>query len=128
MGRGTGDRTVARQTRDRAPANGEDIQPDADADSHVVTLDELRLRREEILKLAAARGASNVRVFGSVARGEAKPSSDLDLLVEFEKGRSLLDLAGLERELEELLGCKVDIGTQVREVIRDRVERDLVLL
>lgn len=93
-----------------------------------MTLDELRARRSEILRLAAARGASNVRVFGSVARGEAGPTSDVDLLIEFEKGRSLIDLTGLERELEELLGCKVDIGTQVRAVIRDRVERDVVPL
>jgi uncharacterized protein len=73
-------------------------------------------------------GASNVRLFGSVARGEASASSDVDLLVEFETGRSLVDLTGLMRELEDKLGCKVDIGTQVRDVIRDRVERDAVPL
>jgi predicted nucleotidyltransferase len=95
---------------------------------HGVTLEELRARRDEILRLAASRGASNVRVFGSVARGEAGANSDVDLLVEFEPGRSLVDLTGLELELEELLGCKVDVGTQVHEVIRDRVARDAVPL
>jgi predicted nucleotidyltransferase len=101
---------------------------EAAADRPILTLDELRARRRDILRLAAARGASNIRVFGSVARGEATPVSDLDLLVEFEKGRSLLDLTRLERELEELLGCRVDIGTEVRPIIRDRVERDAVPL
>ncbi len=101
---------------------------EAEVRTRAVTLEELRARRDEILRLAAARGASNIRIFGSVARGEAGPNSDLDLLAEFQEGRSLLDLTGLERELEELLDCKVDLTTGVREVIRDRVERDAVPL
>ena len=68
-----------------------------------------RTRREEILSLASKYGAYNVRVFGSVARGEAGPESDLDLLVAFESGRSLLDLVGFEQDLAELLGQKVDV-------------------
>jgi predicted nucleotidyltransferase len=74
--------------------------------------DLLRERREEILRIAAKYGARNVRVFGSVARGEASYESDVDLLVEFESGRTLLDQAGLVVELEELLGRKVDVVTE----------------
>jgi predicted nucleotidyltransferase len=65
------------------------------------------------LRIAAKHGARNVRVFGSAARGEAKPGSDLDFLVELEPGRSLLDQAALVLDLEELLGCKVDVVTEV---------------
>lgn len=68
--------------------------------------------REEILRLAASRGARNVRVFGSVARGEAKENSDIDLLVDVEAGRSLLDIVGLWLDLEILLGRKVDLLTE----------------
>lgn len=69
-------------------------------------------RREEILRIASAHGARNVRVFGSVARGEAGERSDIDFLVEFEPGQSLLDHSGLVNDLEELLGCKVDVVTE----------------
>jgi uncharacterized protein len=69
-------------------------------------------KREEILRLAASRGARNVRVFGSVARGEANEDSDIDLLVDVESGRSLLDVVGLWLDLEELLGRKVDLLTE----------------
>jgi predicted nucleotidyltransferase len=72
----------------------------------------LREKRGEILRIAAKHGARNVRVFGSAARGEAKPGSDLDFLVELEPGRSLLDQAALVLDLEELLGCKVDVVTE----------------
>jgi predicted nucleotidyltransferase len=72
----------------------------------------LREKRAEILRIAAKHGARNVRVFGSAARGEAKPGSDLDFLVELEPGRSLLDQAALVLDLEELLGCKVDVVTE----------------
>jgi len=64
------------------------------------------------LRVAARHGARNVRLFGSVARGEAGEKSDIDLLVEFEPGRSLLDHAGLMVELEELLGRKVDVVSE----------------
>lgn len=72
----------------------------------------LRDKREEILRIASAHGARDVRVFGSVARGENNRESDVDFLVEMEAGRSLLDLGGLQMELEELLGCKVDVVTE----------------
>ena len=72
----------------------------------------LKSRREEIISIAAKHGARNVRVFGSVARGEAGENSDIDLLVELDHGRSLLDLAGLVADLEELLEHKVDVVTE----------------
>lgn len=90
----------------------------------------LREKREDILLLAGKYGASNVRVFGSVARGEADEQSDIDLLIEMERGRSLLALAGLLVDLEELLGCKVDVVPEdsLRERIRGRVLREAVAL
>jgi predicted nucleotidyltransferase len=69
-------------------------------------------KRGEILRIASRYGAHDVRVFGSVARGESERGSDVDFLVELEAGRSLLDLGGLQMELEELLGCKVDVVTE----------------
>jgi len=69
-------------------------------------------KRDEILRVAAIHGARNVRIFGSVARGEADDASDIDLLVDMEPGRSLLDLAGLLADLSELLGRKVDVVTE----------------
>ena len=67
------------------------------------TSDVLKPKRNDILRLAAQHGAHNVRVFGSVARGEAGPSSDIDLLVQMDRGRSLLDLIELSQELESVL-------------------------
>ena len=92
-----------------------------------MTLQALRsYRREEILHLARRRGARNLRVFGSVARGEANETSDLDLLVEWEPDRSLLDHAGLVQDLQELLGMKVHVGTEksLHWYVRDRILRD----
>ena len=76
-----------------------------------MSIDELRSRRHEILSVAARHGARNVRVFGSILRGDDRPDSDIDLLVEVEPGRSLLDVIGLEQELEELLGRRVEVLT-----------------
>jgi len=86
----------------------------------------LKEKREEILRAAARHGARNVRVFGSVARGEADAQSDIDLLVEFEPDRSLLDHAALWLELQDLLGCKVDVISEggVKARIRERVLRE----
>lgn len=72
-------------------------------------LADLIKRRDEILSLAAKHGAHNIRVFGSLARGEAKPGSDIDLLVDFEPMCSLLDQAELVQNLEAALLCPVDI-------------------
>ena len=90
----------------------------------------LQQKREEILRIAAQHGAHNVRVFGSVARGEAGPESDIDFLVELEPGRSLLDHAALLLDLEQLLGRKVDVATErsLKERIRVRVLREAVPL
>lgn len=90
----------------------------------------LREKREEILRLCAKYGARNVRVFGSVARGEADERSDLDFLVEMEHGRSLLDLGGLQYDLEKLLGRPVDVVTDqgLRARIRDRILREAMPL
>jgi uncharacterized protein len=92
------------------------------------TLGMLRERREEILAAAARHGASNVRVYGSVARSEARPGSDIDVLVDVEEGRSLLDLAALHLELEDLLGFPVEIGTDVKPRLRERVRAEAVTL
>jgi uncharacterized protein len=90
----------------------------------------IQARREDILRTAFQHGAYNVRVFGSVARGDADEQSDLDLLVDMEAGRSLFDLGGLLVDLEELLGCSVDVVTEkgLRERIRSRVLQEAVPL
>ncbi|MDP9194018.1 MAG: nucleotidyltransferase family protein [Acidobacteriota bacterium] len=86
--------------------------------------------REGIARVAAKFGAANVRVFGSRARGEATAGSDLDLLVELERGRSLLDLIALERELKSLLGIEVDVLTpgSISPYFRDDIEREAIPL
>jgi len=78
----------------------------------VLTLEGLRHRRAEIFRVARKRRARRIAVFGSVARGEARPGSDLDLLVDFEPSASLLDHVGLFQDLEDLLGVGVDIVTR----------------
>jgi predicted nucleotidyltransferase len=90
----------------------------------------LSARREEILRIAAQHGARNVRLFGSVARGEADEQSDVDFLVEMEPGRTLLDMGGLVMDLRELLGREVDVITEqaLKPRIRDRVMREAVAL
>lgn len=88
----------------------------------------LKNKRQEILNIAAKHGARNVRVFGSVALGEAREDSDVDFLVEMETDRSLLDRASLLVDLEELLDCKVDVATErvLKSRIRDSVLRDAI--
>jgi uncharacterized protein len=78
----------------------------------VLTLKTLRRRREEILGIARKRRAHRIAVFGSVARGEARPGGDLDLLVDFEQGASLVDHVGLFQDLGELLGVRVEVVTR----------------
>ncbi len=92
--------------------------------------DLLKSRREEILRIAARHGAQNVRVFGSVARGEADSKSDIDLLVEFKRGTTLLGHAALVQELEELLEVKVDVVSErgLRDRIKERVLREAVAI
>lgn len=89
----------------------------------MVTLDTLRReKRAEILRLAETHGARNVRVFGSVARADNRDNSDVDLLVEFDAGKTLFDLIGLKLDLESLLGVNVDVVTpNSLRYIRERV-------
>ena len=84
---------------------------------------DLQSKRHEILRIAAGHGARNVRLFGSVARGEDHGSSDVDFLVDMEAGRSLLDLIGLGQDLEALLHRKIDVLTDasVHPALRDRI-------
>ena len=86
----------------------------------------LKEKRNEILRTAAKYGARNVRLFGSVARGEALQDSDVDLLVDLEPGRSLFDLGGLLMDLQDILECKVDVVTEkgLRPRIRDRILKE----
>jgi len=90
----------------------------------------LKTRREEILRIARTHGASNLRLFGSLARGEEDQSSDLDLLVELSPEASLLDLITMKHELEDLLQCKVDLVTEdaLSPYIREQVLRETIAL
>jgi hypothetical protein len=96
-----------------------------------MSLDEtLKSKREDILRLASRHGASNVRVFGSLARGEADERSDVDLLVDLEPGRNLLDLGGLLMDLRDLLRRNVDVVTErsLKARIRSRILQEAVPL
>jgi predicted nucleotidyltransferase len=86
--------------------------------------------REDIGRIASTHGARNVRVFGSVPRGEASASSDLDLLVDMAEGRSLFDLVALTDELEDVLGIDVDVLTEngLSPYLRDRILAEAVQL
>jgi predicted nucleotidyltransferase len=86
--------------------------------------DILKSKRLDILALAEQRGARNVRVFGSVARGQARPDSDIDFLVDLEPGRSLLELGGLLMDLQRLLGLEVDVVTEAG--LRPRLRQQVV--
>jgi predicted nucleotidyltransferase len=90
----------------------------------------LRQRRVAIIDTAAKRRARNVRVFGSVARGEDTASSDVDLLVDLDEGVSLVVLAGLKRELSELLGINVDVvpAATLKARVRDEVLAEAIAL
>ena len=83
----------------------------------------LAAQRDRVLAIAADHGASNLRVFGSVAKGEDREGSDIDLLVSLEPGASLYDLAGLMIDFEALLGVKVDVCTEraLHPELRDRI-------
>ena len=88
--------------------------------------DLVRRHRAEVLQLAAKYGATDVRVFGSVARGEADDVSDIDFLVRMSPGRSLFDLGGLLMDLRDLFGRPVDVVTErgLRPRMREQVLRD----
>jgi predicted nucleotidyltransferase len=87
------------------------------------------MHRDAILALAAKHGATNVRIFGSVARGDDDESSDVDLLVKMEDGRSLFDMGELLMDLRDLLGCRVDVISEHKDMrphFRENVLRDAV--
>ena len=83
-----------------------------------------------IREVAGRHGATHVRVFGSCARGEQKPDSDVDLLVDLEPGRSILDLVAIKQDLEDLLGRRVDVVTErsLSPYVRDAVLRDALIV
>ena len=90
----------------------------------------LKDQREKILRITASHGAQNVRVFGSLARGEARPDSDVDILVELDPGRSLLDVIAIKQDLEDLMGCDVDVVTEaaISPYIREQVLKEAISL
>lgn len=96
----------------------------------MITRQQLAERREEILAVARRYGAHDIRIFGSVARGDQNEGSDLDLIVRFDPDRSLFDHGGLLMDLEELLGVKVDIVSErgMRPRFRDYVMNEVVPL
>jgi predicted nucleotidyltransferase len=85
---------------------------EAGAEASMKANQALTKSRDAILRIARSHGARSIRVFGSRARGEARPDSDLDLLVQLEDGRSLLDIVAMKQDLEDLLGCQVDVVTE----------------
>jgi len=89
-------------------------------------IEQITNRKDEITRIAERHGATNIRVFGSVSRGEADDDSDIDFLVDLERGRSLLDLGGLLMDLQNLLGRRVDVVTEkgLRPRIRERILRE----
>lgn len=91
---------------------------------------QVKTKRQAILQIAQTYGAYNIRIFGSVARKEDDWVSDLDLLVDLEQGRSLFDLGGLTMDLQDLLGCEVDVVTEngLKKRIRDRVLQEAIKL
>lgn len=96
----------------------------------MVTLEALRVKHEAIRDIAARHGATNTRAFGSVARGDTNEDSDIDVLIDLEEGRSLFDLIAIKQDLEDLFGCKVDVGTarSLRPRIKDRILREALPL
>lgn len=94
------------------------------------TYEKLKSQRSEILRISGQHGAYNVRLFGSVLRGEDRPDSDIDLLVELEPRRTLLDRIGLMQDLEDLLGHRVDVVTEkaLHAYIRSEVLKQAVAL
>lgn len=92
----------------------------------MLTFDALRARREDILRVTRRNGAQNVRIFGSIARAEATNTSDVDILVDMEPNRDLIDLISVQQDLADMLGCKVDVVTEaaISPYIRNSVLRD----
>lgn len=96
----------------------------------MVALNDILSRRDEVLRIAAQHGAHNVRLFGSVVRGEASEGSDVDFLIHLDADRSLLDHVALIQDLEDFFGCRVDVVTDrtLHRLVRDRVLAEAVPL
>ena len=93
------------------------------------TIDDVRARRDDILRLAKQNNASSIRVFGSFARGEARPDSDIDFIARFREGTSIFDMVGLWLDLKDLLGREVDLiadhpegGKIMQTALREAIE------
>lgn len=87
------------------------------------TFEKLQQQRLQLIAIAHRHGAMNVRVFGSVVRGEDTETSDVDFLVDMQEGRSLLDLVGLQQDLEQFLGQRIDVLTErgLNRYLKDRI-------
>ncbi len=96
----------------------------------MVAMTDILRNRDAILRLAESHGASDVRVFGSVVRGESSGDSDVDLLVRFDPRCSLVDHVALKQDLEDLLGCRVDVieDETLHWTLRDRILAEAVVL
>jgi predicted nucleotidyltransferase len=82
------------------------------AKKNILTLESIREKRNAIQKITSQYGAHHIRIFGSIANHAGHADSDVDFLIDLDKGRSLLDLGGLQIDLQNLLGCKVDLVTE----------------
>lgn len=96
----------------------------------MVTIQDVRENREDILRICREHGGSNVRLFGSVVRGEQTPVSDLDMLVELAENRSLLDRIAIKHAIEDLLHTTVDVVSPkaLHQLIREEVLQEAVAL
>jgi predicted nucleotidyltransferase len=111
-------------------ADGGGARVKVEAPRRAVTLDEVRAHRDAIKRLGERFGVRNIRVFGSVARGEATPDSDLDLFVDVDRGHGYFDMAGFALGVEDELGVMTQVATPggLKLRIRDRVLREAVAL
>ena len=110
--------------------NPEELQFASSSELRMITRESLDDQRAEILRVARIHGAQHVRVFGSRARETARPDSDLDLLIDLEPGRDLLDLVAMKQDLEDLLGLRVDVVSSacLSPYLREAVIREAVPL
>lgn len=96
----------------------------------MMNLEQLKKFKQQILRLAEQNKAPNIRVFGSVSTNEAKETSDVDFLVDVGEGQNLIDFIRLKQELEDLLGCEVDLAqsTELRAAMRERILNEAIAI